>query len=195
MAYNPPPHYNLGGPSDPQQPQSAPPSYSPLQPQPYDTGGYPPHDPGGYAPQAPVTGQPSAPAPVPAQPMYGTQPLLQPPPLAAPRKSPAVPILATLMAIGFAAAIVSIALWLSATGDLDDAEARLSDRDDQISQLEEDLDAAQAQVAELEEPAANAEALQACIDDLREYYSTEAGSAEETAALTAVESSCEGLIF
>ncbi|MEU5153672.1 hypothetical protein [Glycomyces sp. NPDC021274] len=186
MAYNPPPHYNLGGPSDPQQPQSVPPAYSPLQPQPYDSG---------YAPQSPLPA-PTAPPPqsIPAQPGYGTQTFLQPPPPPAPRKSPAVVLLAIGMVVGLAAAAVSVALWLSASGDLDDAEARLSDRDDQISQLEEDLAAAQAQVSELEGPAADAEALQACIDELNAYYLTEAGSAEETEAYTAVESSCGGLL-
>ncbi|MFG3342218.1 hypothetical protein [Glycomyces sp. NPDC048151] len=183
MAYNPPPHYNLGGPSEPQQPQSAPPSYSPLQPQ-YDAG---------YAPQSPVSVPPPT-APVPAQPMYGTQPLLQPPPPAAPRKSPIVAVLATVMAVALAGAAVSIALWLSASGDLEDVEARVSDRDEQISQLEEDLEAAQAQVSELEGPAAEAEALQACIDDLNDYYNTEPESEEETAALSAATSTCDGLI-
>ncbi|GAA2146626.1 hypothetical protein [Glycomyces algeriensis] len=187
MAYNPPPHYNLGGPSDPQQPQSAPPSYSPLQPQPYDSG---------YAPQAPVPAQ-TAPPPqgIPAQPGYGTQTFLQPPPPTAPRKSPAVVLLAIGMVVGLAAAAVSIALWLRATGDLEDAEARLSDRDDQISQLQEDLEAAQAQVADLEGPAAEAEAMQACIDDLNDYYSSAEGSEEETAALDAIDTSCDGYIF
>lgn len=187
MAYNPPPHYNLGGPSDPQPPQSVPPpSYSPLpQQQPYTDG---------YAPP-PMTVQPSAPAPgVPAQPAFATQPLLQSPP-AAPRKSPAVILLATLMAVGLAAAAVSIALWLKANGDLEDVEARVDDRDKQITQLQEDLEAAEAQVAELEGPAADAEALQACIDDLSEYYDTPEGSEEEAAALDAIDVSCDGLIF
>ena len=185
MAYNPPPHYNLGGRSDPQQPQSAPPAYSPLQPQQYCPG---------YAPQAPVTVQPGPPAPgVPAQPSYGTQPLLQPP--GAPKKSPVVAILATVMAVALAGAAVSVALWLSSSGDLEDVEARLDDRDEQISQLEKDLEEAQAQVSELEGPAAEAESMQACIDDLNEYYDTPAGSEEETAALDAIETSCAGLIF
>lgn len=186
MAYNPPPHYNLGGPSDPQQPQSVPPSYSPLQPQQYGSG---------YAPQSPLS-QPGPPAPgVPSQPSYGTQPLLQPPPPAAPRRSPVVALLATGMAVGLAAAAVSIALWLRASGDLEDVEARVDDRDEQISQLEEDLEAAQAQVSELEGPAADAEVLQACIDDLNDYYASTEGSEEETAALAAIDISCDDLIF
>lgn len=186
MAYDPPPHYHLGGPSDPQPPQSVPPSYSPLQPQqPYAEGYGPP----------PMSMQPSAPAPgVPAQPGFGTQPLLQPPP-AAPRKSPAVILLAILMSVGLAAAAVSIALWLKASGDLEDVEARVDDRDKQISQLEEDLEAAEAQVAELEGPAAEAESLRACIDDLNEYYNTPEGSDEEAAALEALDVTCDGLIF
>jgi hypothetical protein len=187
MAYNPPPHYNLGGPSDPQPPQSVPPAYSPLQPQPYDSG---------YGPQSPVSGQPAPPPQgIPVQSGYGTQPLLQPPPPAAPRKSALVPLLAVGMAVGLAAAAVSIALWLRSSGDLEDADARLSDRDKQISQLQEDLEAAEAQVSELEGQAAEAEAMQTCIDDLNDYYNTPEGSAEETAALTAIETSCDGLIF
>ncbi|MDA1360025.1 hypothetical protein O1R50_10340 [Glycomyces luteolus] len=187
MAYNPPPHYNLGGPSDPQPPQSVPPSYSPLQPQPYDSG---------YAPQSPVSAQPGPPPhAIPPQPAYGTQPLLQPPLPAAPRKSPLVPLLAIGMAVGLAAAAVSVALWLRANGDLEDADTRLADRDKEISQLQEDLEAAEAQVSELEGPAGEAEVMQACIDDLNEYYSTPEGSDEEAAALTAIETSCDGLIF
>lgn len=187
MAYNPPPHYNLGGPSEPQHPQSVPPSYSPLQQPSYDSG---------YAPQPPLTVQPSAPAPgMPAQPAYPTQPLLQPPPPTAPRKSPVVAILATVMAIGLAAAAVSIALWLKSSGDLEDVEARVDDRDKEIAQLQEDLEAAESQVAELEGPAAEAEEMRACIDDLNDYYSTPAGSDEEAAALEAIDVSCAGLIF
>ncbi len=140
MAYDPPPHYNLGGPSDPQQPQSAPPSYSPQ----------PPAAPG-YAPQSPVSVPPPSPTQaIPAQPMYATQPLLQPPPPMAPRKSPMVPLLAVGMVVGLAGAAVTLALWLSASGDLEDAEALASDRNDQIAQLEEDLEAAQAEVSGLE---------------------------------------------
>jgi len=191
MAYNPPPHYNLGGPSEPQQPQSVPPAYSPLQQPSYDSGYN-----SGYAPQPPTTVQPSAPATgIPAQPAYPTQPLLQPPPPTAPRKSPTVAILATVMAIGLAAAAVSIALWLKSSGDLEDVEARVDDRDKEIAQLQEDLEAAESQVAELEGPAAEAEAMQACIDDLNDYYSTPAGSDEEAAALEAIDVSCDGLIF
>jgi hypothetical protein len=187
MAYNPPPHYNLGGPSDPQQPQSVPPSYSPLQQPSYNSG---------YSPQPPIGVQPSAPAPgIPAQPAYATQPLLQPPPPTAPRRSPAVAILATVTAVGLAAAAVSIALWLKSSGDLEDVEARVDDRDKEIAQLQEDLEAAEAQVAELEGPAAEAETLQECIDALNEYYSTAAGSDEEATALEAIDVACNGLIF
>jgi predicted nucleic acid-binding Zn-ribbon protein len=106
-----------------------------------------------------------------------------------------VAILATVMAVGLAAAAVSIALWLKSSGDLEDVEARVDDRDKEIAQLQEDLEAAEAQVAELEGPAAEAETLQECIDALNEYYSTAAGSDEEATALEAIDVACTGLIF
>ncbi|HEX2143320.1 MAG TPA: hypothetical protein VHG10_02310 [Glycomyces sp.] len=194
MAYNPPPHYNFGDSSDPQRPQSVPPSYSPQPPpqQPMDAG---------YGPQQPgmsiYPGQPTQPG-IPAQaPGFGTQPVFQPLPPAG-RKSPAVPILAVVMAIGLAGAAVSMALWLRSSGDLEDAETRLGDRDSQISQLEEDLEAAETQVTELEGQAAqaeDAESMRECLDDLKWYYSTTAESAEEAEAEAALQVSCQGWIW
>jgi hypothetical protein len=186
MAYNPPPHYSFGEP-DPQQPQSIPPAYSPQPPQQPGGAGYVPQQPG------PISVQPAQPI----QPGYGTQPLLQPPP-SAPRRSPAVPILAIAMVIGLAAAVLGVAMWLRSSGDLDDAEARIDDRDAQIAALEDDLAAAEAQVEELEADAAaveDAEAMRQCLDDLKWYYSTEAESTEEADAEAAVAESCDGWIW
>lgn len=182
MAYNPPPHYSLG-PSDPQQPQSVPPAYSPQ----------PPIVPG-YGPQSPAQQPPHPTQGIPVQPMYATQ---QFPPLPAPpqQRSPKVAILAIGMVVGLAGAAVMLALWLRTSGDLEDVEARVDDRDQQISQLEEDLEAAQAQVEELEGPAADAESMRACLDALDTYYDTAAGSTEEAAALATVEADCSGWIF
>jgi hypothetical protein len=186
MAYNPPPHYSFGEP-DPQRPQSVPPAYSPQQQQQQPGAGYVPQQPG------PISVQPA----MPTQPGFGTQPLLQPPP-GAPRRSPIVPVLAIAMVIGLAAAVLGVAMWLRSSGDLDDAEARIDDRDAQIAALEEDLAAAEAQVEELEADAAaveEAESMRQCLDDLKWYYSTEAESTEEAEAEAAVSESCVGWIW
>jgi hypothetical protein len=181
MSYNPPPHYNFGQPEQqPQHPQSVPPSYSPQPPPPPQETGYVPQQPG--------------PAPAyPPQPSYGTQVLPTPPP--GPKRSPIVPILAAGMAVGLAGAAVSLALWLSASGDLDDAESKLGDRDSEISQLEDDLAAAQAEADENATAAADAESMRTCLDDLKTYYATPVGSEEEAAAETAIQESCADWIF
>jgi hypothetical protein len=185
MAYNPPPHYSLGGPSDPQQPQSVPPAYSPQPPQPVAPG---------YGPQAPSQPPPQPTQGIPVQPTYATQ-QFQPLPAPPQQRSPKTALLAIGMVVGLAGAAVMLALWLRTSGDLEDVEARIDDRDDQIQQLEEDLEAAQAQVSELEGSAADAESMQACLDALNEYYNTAAGSAEEATALDALEVECDGWIF
>ncbi|MCD0442913.1 hypothetical protein LO763_04645 [Glycomyces sp. A-F 0318] len=178
MSYNQPPHYSFGPPEQPQQPQSGPPSYSPQPPP-------PPQEPG-YAPTQPAYLAPT-------QPTYGTQVLPTPP--AAPRRSPLVPVLAVAMAIGLAGAALSLALWLRSSGDLEDAESRLDDRDTEIAQLEEDLGAAQAAADEAEVQAADAESMRACLDDLKEYYATPVGSDEEAAAEAALQDSCATWIW
>jgi hypothetical protein len=192
MTYNPPPHYNLGGPNDPQQPQSVPPSYSPQ----------PPADPG-YSQQSPAPAPPGPPTQaIPGQPMYATQPLLQPPPPMGPRKSSMVPLLAMGMVVGLAGAAVTLALWLSASSDLEDAEALAADRNDQIAQLEEDLEAAQAeavtletQVSDLEGQLTDFDSMQACIDALKAYQLTAPESEEEAAALIVVQTDCAGWVY
>jgi uncharacterized protein (DUF3084 family) len=118
-----------------------------------------------------------------------TQPVLQPGPPAQ-RRSPLVPVLAIVAVIAFAGAALSLALWLRASGDLDDADAQLDDRDAEIAQLQEDLDAAETQVSELEVQAADAESMRACLDDLAWFYNTEEGSEEETQAQLALQESC-----
>lgn len=198
MAYDPPPHYNFGGPSDPQRPHSVPPAYSPQ----------PPAD-AAYVPQQPVSSPvpPGPPQGIPTQPMYATQALMQPPP-PGPGKSPMVPLLAVGMVVGLAGAAVGIALWLRAGNDLEDAEAQTADRNEQISQLEEDLEAAQTeagdletqvgeletQISELQGAGADAESMQACLDALNTFFDTAPDSAEEDAALIVVETDCAGWI-
>ncbi|SDD06301.1 hypothetical protein [Glycomyces harbinensis] len=183
MSYNQPPHYNFGQPEQPQQPQSVPPSYSsqpPPQP-PMETG---------YVPQqtSPVQGYPGAP-----QPTYGTQVLPTPPPV--PRRSPLIPILAVAMVISLAGAVLSLALWLRSSGDLDDAESKLTDRDDEIAQLQEDVEAAQAEADENATLAADAESMRACLDDLKAYYAAPIGSDEEATAEAALQESCQTWVF
>ncbi|MCC3763090.1 hypothetical protein K3N28_08400 [Glycomyces sp. TRM65418] len=184
MTYNPPPHYNFGEQPEPQRPQSVPPAYSPQPPQQPAGAGYPPQQP------TPIPTQPS-------QPGYATQMLPQPPP-SGPRRSPLVPVLAVVMVIGLAGAVLGLAMWLKTSGDLEDAEARLSDRDSQISQLEEDLAAAETQLEGLEAAeaaAAEAESMRACLDDLKWFYSTAPDSTEEAEAETAVAESCDDWIW
>jgi hypothetical protein len=194
MAYNPPPHYSFGEPEQPQRPQSVPPAYSPQPPQQQSyEAGYLPQQPGPISVQP---GMPSQPG-VPAQPAYPTQPLLQPP--SAPSgRSPLVPVLAVVAVVGLAGAVLGTTMWLRASGDLEDAETRIDDRDSQVSQLEEDLAAAQAEVEELEGAAGSAEeaeSMRACLDDLKWYYGTPEGSDEETEAETAVADSCADWIW
>ncbi|RRR98624.1 hypothetical protein [Glycomyces terrestris] len=173
MNYNPPQHYSFGDP-EPQQPQSGPPSYGPQSAPP----AYSP------APPAPAGYVPTQPAPpMPTQPMMAAGPPPQ-------RRSPIVPVLAVAAVVGFAGAAVSLALWLRTSGDLEDANAQLDDRDAEVAQLQEDLDAAETQVSELEVEAADAESMRSCLDDLAWYYATEAGSEEETQAELALQESC-----
>jgi hypothetical protein len=194
MAYNPPPHYSFGEP-EPQRPQSVPPAYSPQPPQQQSyEAGYLPQQPGPISVQP---GMPSQPG-VPAQPAYPTQPLLQPPPQSPPGRSPLVPILAVVAVVGLAGAVLGTAMWLRSSGDLDDADARIDDRDAQVNQLEEDLAAAQAQVEELEAAAGSAEeaeSMRTCLDDLKWYYDTAPDSTEETEAEAAVAESCADWIW
>jgi hypothetical protein len=182
MSYNPPPHYSFGQPEQqPQPPQSVPPSYSPQPPS-------QPQQPTGYVPQQPGAGYPA-----PQQPTYGTQVLPTPPP--APRRSPLVPVLAVTMVIGLAGAALSLALWLRSSGDLEDAESRLDDRDAAIAQLEEDLGAAEAEADENAALAADAESMRACLDDLKAYYASPIDSEEEAAAELALQESCADWVF
>jgi len=190
MAYNPPPHYSFGEPGDAQRPQSVPPAYSPQPP----LQSQPPQQPmeTGYVPQqvGPVSAYPAPPT----QPTFATQ-VLQPPPPAGPRRSPLIPILAVAMVIGLAGAALSLALWLRSDGDLGDAQAKLDDREAEIAQLEEDLEAAEAQAGEFEVQAADAESMRACLDDLKWYYDTPAGSDEEAEAELALQDSCATWIW
>ncbi|SDK79497.1 hypothetical protein SAMN05216298_1393 [Glycomyces sambucus] len=191
MAYNPPPHYSFGEPVEPQQPPSAPPQYgSPPQSAPPSYMSQPQSAPPSYSPGgAPAGYVPTQPAPT-----QFTQPMLVPGPPPE-RRSPVVPILGVVTVIGFAAAALSLALWLRADGDLSDANAQLDDRDAEIAQLREDLDAAETQVSELEVQAADAESMRACLDDLAWFWATPEGSEEETQAWVAVSDSCATWLF
>ncbi|MEU6250755.1 hypothetical protein [Glycomyces sp. NPDC047010] len=184
MTYNPPPHYSFGDAGEPQQPQSAPPGYSQPQSAPPAYSPVPQPAPTGYVPTQPM--QPGM-QPGLSQPL--TQPVLMagPPPQ---RRSPMVPVLAVLTVIGFAGAALSLALWLRTSGDLDDMRTQLDDREGEIAQLQEDLEAAETQVGELEVQAADAESMRACLDDLNLFYATEEGSDEEAQAQLAVQESC-----
>ncbi|NUQ89394.1 MAG: hypothetical protein HOQ43_13140 [Glycomyces artemisiae] len=181
MTYNPPPHYSLGD-GEPQQPQSAPPGYSQPQSAPpaYSPAAQPAAP--GYVPTQPVPMQPGL-----SQPL--TQPLLAPGPPPQ-RRSAMVPVLAVVAVIGFAGAALSLALWLRTSGDLDDVSAQIEDREAEIAQLQEDLEAAETQVGDLEVQAADAESMRACLDDLNWYYATEAESEEEAQAELALQESC-----
>jgi hypothetical protein len=187
MTYNPPPHYSFGDPGEPQQPQSAPPSYGPQPPQ----SGPPAYSPA--SPAAPGAGYvPAQPAGPQVAPPMMTQPLMVPP---AQRRSALVPVLAVVAVIGFAGAALSLALWLRASGDLDDANAQVEDRDSDIAELQESLDSAETQVSELEVEAADAASMRSCLEDLAWFYATEAGSEEETQAQLAIQESCSTWLF
>ncbi|THV26035.1 hypothetical protein [Glycomyces paridis] len=176
MAYNPPPHYSFGDPSDHQPPQSVPPAYSPQ----------PPQQPAGYVPQQ-------------TSPMYQGPPTnFAPPPVlrpTGPRRSPLVPLLSAGMVIGLAAAAVSLALWVSVRGELDDATKLADDRDAELQQVRDDLEAAEAQVEELEVAATDADSMRECLDDLNWFYSTEEDSDEEAEANEALLETCANWLW
>jgi hypothetical protein len=182
MTYSQPPHYSFGDPNDHQQ------SYQPQSPGAPGPSPQPP-------PQPPTA---SFPPPQPPGPPSGPLPAGPPPG----GRSPAVAVLAIVSALCFVGAALFGILWFQADGKVEDAEELADERASTIEELEDDLEAAEGdleaaegELSDLEPQVEEIEAMQTCLDDLRDYYSTEIGSDEETEALAVVSETCAGYVF
>ncbi|THV40517.1 hypothetical protein [Glycomyces buryatensis] len=205
---NQPPHYNFGGSDDyrpqqpPQPPQSpAPGAYSPMQPQ---FSGSPVSQP--MQQQPPIPQQPGPPPTGPMNMAPTAPPGMAPtgflPAQPQRQKQPPTMILVVLLVLAVIGAGVFGVLWGTTSGDLSDSE-------EQVSGLEDDLDDARSerddfeesivelelQIGELEDAAADFEEEQECLDALTAFWQTEEGSSAEESAWAEVSSTCNGIIF
>lgn len=130
-----PPAPGMGAPG---QPYSSPPSFSPDPGPSYGGYGYDPNSPGG----APTSGAfgPSMTAPIsgPGAPISG-------PGVPAPaRRSPAMPIFASLAVVFLLAAAILTVLFITKNGDYNDQKKVASQRQENINSLQADLDKTKA---------------------------------------------------
>ncbi|CAM3172016.1 hypothetical protein STSO111631_04550 [Stackebrandtia soli] len=173
----------------PYAPQQQPQGYEQPQPQSYEQP-QPQSQPQGYESPAVASAPPaSAPPMVAAAPVTGPppqQPLFVGPAPSRPKSSPAVPILAATTALFFVTAAIFVFLFINKSGELTDAEHKITGLSGEIGDLDEQLTTAEGTIESLEGELAIAqgdaeakEQLETCLKATYDFLDEAADASDE----------------